>query len=573
MYTETSTRIDLITRMLFEIAGGNFDYQIETSDKEDELDAIVVGINMLREELKASTVSRDYMDSIYKGVVDMLFVLDTNFNIQSINNAVNELLGYPDASLSGKPFRSLIDKQSLSILPALKEQLDKNRSVKNIEIYLIDKDGSSVPTACSISFLYDTKRQMSGILVIAKETILQKKAEDELRRAKEIAEAANIAKSRFLANMSHEIRTPLNGILGITEILLSEKNNSNIEYLEIIKASGQNLSHLINDILDLSKIESGKLNLEKIPFNFRDTITGNLQSYKHLAEQKGLTINIKFDGTIPEVVTGDPTRVNQIVTNLVGNAIKFTEKGLIEISFTPVSHINDELVLEGKVKDTGVGILPEKLVHIFQSFTQADDSVTRKYGGTGLGLTIVENLVKMMNGKVSVDSVHEGENHGSVFTFTIRLIAKGAARILKIDNGEKPVFKKPLHVLVVDDNKVNLIVARKILQGFGATVTIAESGEQAIELTRETEFDLILMDIQMPGMDGYCTTKELRSLNFDKPILALSANVFNEHIQKGIDSGMNGHLDKPYTPKQLFEIVTQYTERPTDLSHNKAIRS
>jgi PAS domain S-box-containing protein len=574
MFTDTGSRIDHISKMLFEIANGNFDYQIERSDKDDELDAIVVGINMLREELKASTVSRDYMDSIYKGVVDMLFVLDADFNIQSTNAAVTELLEYEGSTLPGSPFKNLIAKNSSDTFSSIERDLKNQSSLKNTELYFRTRNENTIPASCSFSLLYDSKKQISGILIIAKDTIQQKKAEIELRKAKEIAEAANIAKSRFLANMSHEIRTPLNGILGITEVLLSETDQSQREYLEIIKSSGQNLARLINDILDLSKIESGKLTLEKVSFNFAETVVTNLHSYEHLAAKKGLTFNYHFDKNVPKIIIGDPTRINQILVNLVGNSIKFTEQGSIDISFSVIKRINDEITLEGKVKDTGIGIPEEKMQTIFQSFTQADDSVTRKYGGTGLGLTIVENLLKLMEGNISIQSTTTPDkNHGSIFTFTINLYAPEAEKsIITTPDREKIVFQKPINVLVVDDNRVNLLVARKTLQHFGATVTIAESGESAIAMVQENDFDIILMDIQMPDMDGYTTTRTLRNLNFKNPILAVSANAFNEHIQRSLDSGMNDHLEKPYTPRQLFDIINKHLGISSSLSKPAAIK-
>lgn len=567
MLLETNSRIDRISKMLFEIASGNFDYQLEVSEKEDELDAIVIGINMLREEIKASTVSRDYMDSIYKGVVDMLFVLDADFNIQSINAAVTDLLGYNDSALTGNLFKILLDKVSLTPFESIKGELEKQKSLKNIELYFRTKNGNPIPTSCSFSLLSNSQKQVSGILIIAKDTIQQKRAEIELRKAKEIAEAANIAKSRFLANMSHEIRTPLNGILGITEVLLGESDPAQREYLEIIKSSGQNLSRLINDILDLSKIESGKFSLEKIPFNFTETIVANLHSYEHLATRKGLRFNYHFDKSIPKIITGDPTRINQILVNLVGNSIKFTEHGTIDVSFTLIERLNDEVILEGKVEDTGIGIPKDKTQAIFQSFTQADDSVTRKYGGTGLGLTIVESLVKLMDGGVSVESKTAPDAQpGTTFTFTMKLSAPVEKPVVIAAGDEKMIFKKPINVLVVDDNRVNLLVARKTLQHLGATVTIAESGERAVSIVKENNFDVVLMDIQMPDMDGYMTTRSLRSMNFSKPILAVSANAFNEHVQKSIDSGMNDHLEKPYTPKQLFDIINKHIGLAASLS-------
>jgi two-component system, sensor histidine kinase len=563
MILENESRIEHISQMIFQIASGNFDAQIDRTDKEDELDAIVTGINMLREELKATTVSRDYMDSIYKGVVDMLFVLDENFKIQSVNSAATDVLGFDEHSIIGRPFPSLINSSSEYVFQRFVDgELKNHKSLKNVELYINDKQGNPIPTSCSFSWLYDSFKQTNGILLIAKDTILQKKAEIELRKAKEFAEAANISKSRFLANMSHEIRTPLNGILGIAEILLSDQSNPNREYLEIIRASGQSLARLINDILDLSKIESGKLTLEKTTFDFSSTVISNLQTYKFLAEQKGLTFNYFVDGTVPKFVIGDPTRINQIIVNLVGNAIKFTEQGKIDVRFSAQEKPSGEVILKGEVKDTGVGIPAEKSKVIFESFTQADDSINRKFGGTGLGLTIVENLVKQMEGTVSVKSSVEPSSSGSTFTFVIKLqLPPSAARSKTPAAGaEKPSFKRPVHILIVDDNEINLLVAKKAIMNFGGKVTVAGGGREAIELVQTNDFDLILMDIQMPDMDGYATTRQLRQMNFQKPIVALSANAYNEHIQQSLDSGMNDHVQKPFNPQHLFKVVNQHLE-------------
>jgi two-component system, sensor histidine kinase len=563
MITENQSRIDHISEMIFQIASGDFDAQIDRTDKEDELDAIVTGINMLREELRATTVSRDYMDSIYKGVVDMLFVLDGDFNIQSVNSASTDLLGLSESELVGSPFTYLIDHDSQPTFERIAGDLKNNKSFKNIELYIKGKNGQPVPTSCSFSVLYDRLKQTNGILLIAKDTILQKKAEIELRKAKEFAEAANISKSRFLANMSHEIRTPLNGILGIAEILLSDPANANREYLEIIRTSGQSLARLINDILDLSKIESGKLALEKTPFDFANTIISNLQSYKFMAEQKGLAFNYFIDGTVPKFLIGDPARINQIVVNLVGNAIKFTEEGAIDIRFSAQEKPTGEVILKGEVKDTGVGIPLEKSKIIFQSFTQADDSINRKFGGTGLGLTIVENLVKQMDGSINVVSSIDPAANGSTFTFTLKLqLPANAVRAKSQPNTtNKPAFRNPVHILIVDDNEINLLVAKKAIMNFGGKVTVAGGGIEALNLVKSNDYDLILMDIQMPDMDGYATTRHLREMNFQKPIIALSANAYNEHIQQSLDAGMNDHVQKPFNPQHLFKVVNEHLER------------
>jgi PAS domain S-box-containing protein len=561
MEVQNQNRIDHISKMIFEIASGNYDYNVDRTDKEDELDAIVMGINMLREELKATTVSRDYMDNLFKGVIDLIFVLDQNFNIQSANQAVEELLGFDQNELTGKNFISVLEKNSVIAVDTVKRGLNENAFIKDIELRMCSKAGECFPTASSFSVLYDKWQQKSGILIIAKDISRMKEAEDDLRKAKEHAEAANMAKSRFLANMSHEIRTPLNGILGLTEIMLDElENQTQREYLDIIRTSGQNLARLINDILDLSKIESGKIVLEKIPFEFASTMTNNLQSYRYLAEQKGLAFNCAIDKNIPAVVIGDSTRLNQVLVNLVGNAIKFTESGSVDVRFNVIRQSETEILLKGQVTDTGIGISKGKEKLIFESFAQADDSVTRKFGGTGLGLTIVDNLLKQMGGTIEV-TPNPDHFSGSCFTFTFSLTIPQAKPKTGFSGNSiegKLSFQKAVNILVVDDNDINRLIARKILENFGATVTLATSGPDAIELVKTNKFDLIFMDIQMPGMDGYQTTSTIRELRFVNPIIALSANAFNEHVQQSLDAGMNDHLQKPFTPIQIYNMVTKY---------------
>lgn len=561
-------RIEHICRLIFEIANGNFDYQLERTDNDDEFDAIIAGINMLKEELKTSTVSIDYMDSIYEGIVDLFFVVDQKFNVSTINEVVTRSLGFPEEEIIGRPFFSLAN-ESISAVVSINSALDQDKHISNVELYFKTADGNVIPTSCSISQLYDRRRHRTGILIIAKDITQQKLAEEELRRAKERAEAANEAKSRFLANMSHEIRTPLNGILGLAEIMRSEiQAESHQGYISLILESGQNLARLINDILDLSKIESGKLSLEKLNFNFAETIISNLHPYKYLAEQKGLTLNYKIDKAIPKNVIGDPTRINQIIVNLVGNALKFTETGTIDVLFSVVKTEADTVILQGSVKDSGIGIPAEKVKTIFQTFTQADDSVTRKYGGTGLGLTIVENLVKEMGGEIHVESsvATAEKSGGSTFMFTMKLTIPFGVKLPEEAGVEKIQieqlkFRKPVRVLIVDDNAINLLVAKKMLRKMGAVVTVAENGQIAVDKVKETpDFDFVFMDIQMPVLDGYNATMQLRSMTFMKPIVALSANAYSNHIKRSIECGMNSHVQKPFNEKQLFEAINTFAD-------------
>ncbi len=383
--------------------------------------------------------------------------------------------------------------------------------------------------------------------------------QNRLKKAILQAEEANKAKSQFLANMSHEIRTPLNGILGLTQVLLNDiSNQEHIDYLELIHSSGKNLRQLINDILDFSKIESGKLELESIAFNFNTIIKNDIETIKFLAEQKGIKISCHISPKIPNEVIGDQVRISQILTNILSNSIKFTSQGQINVQFDLHESLGDEITIKGSVTDTGIGIAKEAQEKIFQSFNHADNSVTRKYGGTGLGLSIVKSLVELMHGSISVQSpVDTDLNTGTCFTFTIKLKALQKLKVIREAARNNRTLQNSPHILIVDDNPVNLIVAKKMVENFGGKVTTTDCGITAIKLVKENSFDLILMDIQMPQQDGHETTRQLRKLNYKMPIIALSASAYKDDVQNSSNAGMNDHLQKPFTETELFQAITK----------------
>jgi PAS domain S-box-containing protein len=567
-YENIKHRIDELSHLVYEVASGNFDYKIDIRDNSDELAGLVEVINMMGEELKESTVSRDFMESIYRGVVDILIILSPDHKIERINDAVQGYLDYTPEELIGKDISFIICEDDINSYEHFRTKLNANESVHISELKLKRKDNIYLETSASFSLLFDNQKKNIGTVLIAKDITKSKQTEKELIEAKIKAEKASQAKSNFLANMSHEIRTPLSGVLGFLELLSSTSLDPiQQKYLDLAITSGQTLSVLLKDILDLTKVESGKLNLESISFNLVDSIKSSLSTYQLSAQKKGIKLNVEFDEGFPGFVVSDPSRIKQVITNLVGNAIKFTDNGSVTLQASYKEFEEDQINVEINVIDSGIGIPKELHENIFKSFTQADFSTTRKFGGTGLGLTITKHLVEMMNGTIEIESppLSFGKSQGTCFKVNLPMpISRDHLKEVVKADIKTNQFDPPINVLVVDDSDVNLFLAENILKKLNARVKGFQNPIEAIEAAKKEEFDIVLMDIQMPEIDGYEATRVLRKNNFTNPIVALSANAYEDDINLCYQAGMDGHISKPFNNSILYSRICTFLKRFND---------
>ena len=672
--------------------------------------------NLIEEDLKR-------MSKVFMNAADPILIEDPEGYVIEMNDEAVRSYGWSREELVGRPIKTIVPPERHGQADDLLARCKAGEEMRNIEGLRCTKQGAIIPVLLTLSLLKDEDGQIIGVATLAKDISAQKRVESELQRyrdhleeqikertlelseAKELAEQATQAKSDFLANMSHEIRTPMNAIIGMAHLALKTKlTPKQHDYLDKIQSSANSLLGIINDILDFSKIEAGKLDIEAVNFNLEDVLEnlGNLISVK-AQEKQGLEVLFATDADVPRFLKGDPLRLGQVLLNLSGNAVKFTEEGEIVIATAVKSKTDEALVLQFTVRDTGIGMTEQQIDKLFQSFSQADTSTTRKFGGTGLGVTSSKSLVEMMGGEIWVESTpgKGSQFHFTVmlgrgadktkrqfyprhnlrglkvlvvddnaksrhifgemlesFTFDVHLTASGQEALSEIESaigkpfdlvimdwkmpgmdgieaskrikthtglvktpaiimvtaygreevmrlsdevgldgyllkpvnasvlfdavmeamGEKEVLgeherkhavakkvfslKAGTRVLLAEDNEINQQVAQEILEGAGFKVTIANNGQEAVEMMKSSHFEIVLMDIQMPVMDGYAATKAIRdwekSQDQSVPIIAMTAHAMSGDREKSIKTGMNGHVTKPIDPDLLFAEIEKW---------------
>ncbi|MEQ9263222.1 MAG: response regulator [Owenweeksia sp.] len=512
-------------------------------------------------------------EKLLSNPLDCIIVVNEGNRINFWNHAAEELFRYDSDEVIGQNLQNIIlpvsfENQMLHNLPHYARSMRDRVLDKTFEIEVWDRDKNIFPVEINIR---DYRKEGNIQFIIFIRNISERKAyEASLIESRKTAEDNSLYKSRFFANMSHEIRTPLNAIIGFTDLMLQQEATSEQKkYLSMIQTSGNNLMSLLNDILELSKIEEGELQINPATEVFTEKITESIAPYQSIAESKGLKFSLYFEEAFPRFIKLDYYRYNQVLVNLLGNALKFTDNGEIRVRFNYQFNENGDFRINGTISDSGRGIHKEKLATIFQSFKQENADIKEKFGGTGLGLSISMEIAKALGGHIKVISPSVVfKNKGSDFTFSIQAEIADTYHHSETVNTPKIETGK-LSILLVEDNPINQVLLLKVLENNGFRVQIAEDGIKALEILKNQSFDLIFMDINMPDMDGYVTTRAIRSqLKLKTPIIAISANVYPEDIEKSLQSGMQAHLGKPFKSENLLEVIRQVTEasnlNPTD---------
>ncbi|HEV3325009.1 MAG TPA: ATP-binding protein [Puia sp.] len=377
------------------------------------------------------------------------------------------------------------------------------------------------------------------------------------RKVREVS----LVKENFMAKISHEIRTPMNAVIGFTNLLKARNRDPELaEFVEAIGESGENLLILINDLLDVSKIAAGMMRIESVPFSVRELLSSVHTLFAEKMDQKGLHFSMVVGDSVPDLLSGDTVRLTQILANMIGNAVKFTEEGSIRLEVNNKEMDGDLVRLGFIIRDTGIGIAPEKLPTVFDQFRQAEDSITRKYGGTGLGLSIVKDLVLLQHGEIAVESE---VGKGTTFRFTIPYQLSAAQPVRQASPKETGIDypdSRHIRILVAEDNKMNQSLLRHLLTGWRLSFDIVDSGIAAVEKLQTGTYDLVLMDVQMPGMDGYEATRQIRmELKLDTPVIAMTAHAFAGEREKSLNNGMNEYIAKPIDERELFRLIARFT--------------
>ena len=520
-----------------------------------------------------------YARSLIEASLDPLFTISPEGKITDINNASIDITEVTRENLIGTDFFEYFTEPDKA--REIYKQVFTEGFVADFPLTI--RDGKLTEVLFNGSVYKDEHGKVIGVVVVARDITDHKRVEKELKEAKvnaesatqiaevaqskaesatQIAEEAVRSKQQFLSNMSHEIRTPMNAIIGFTKVLLkSELDTKQREYLNAIKMSGEALTVLINDILDLAKVDAGKMIFEQIPFKMDASISAMIHLFETKIQEKNLLLIKEYDNKIPKVLIGDPVRLHQIILNLLSNAVKFTSKGKITMRVRLIDEDEDKVIIEFSVADTGIGIPEDRLGHIFENFQQASSETARLYGGTGLGLAIAKQLVESQGGSISVTSrLEEGSMFSFVLPFQKTDADVGLEKVMNILNTRVQNIK----VLVVEDIALNQLLMKTLLDDFGFERDIADNGKVAIEKLQNNSYDIILMDLHMPEMNGFEATEYIRNkMNSQIPIIALTADVTTADLKKCTAVGMNDYISKPLDEKQLYnKIVTLLEKSP-----------